>query len=202
MSDLISRQAAIEALDKIFPADPMRNDYTQGIACGAALAKTYVEQLPSAQPESYECACCEYRVGDLCCYAEVHDTESCEDAVSRQAVYNVLDKMPIRGFKKDGETIHGLISLSQVNSAIINLPSAQPEMNLDEWCTDCKEYDHERHCCPRWNRVIRQTLKDAQPEIIRCKDCAKREFCRTSTVWAVRPGDDWFCADAERREDG
>lgn len=48
----ISRQAAIDALDKIFPADPMRNDYTQGIACGAALATEYIEQLPSAQPDS------------------------------------------------------------------------------------------------------------------------------------------------------
>ena len=44
------------------------------------------------------------------------------------------------------------------------LPSAQPEQCYDEWCTDCKEYDHERHSCPRWNRVIRETLKDAQPE--------------------------------------
>ena len=49
--DTISRQMAIDVLCKIFPADPMRNDYTKGIACGAALAKTYVEQLPSAQPE-------------------------------------------------------------------------------------------------------------------------------------------------------
>lgn len=44
-------------------------------------------------------------------------------------------------------------------------------------------------------------IPSAQPEIIRCKDCAKREYCRTSTVWAVPPGDDWFCADAERREE-
>ena len=43
MDDLISRQAAIDAVDKIFPADPMRNDYTQGIACGAALATEYIE---------------------------------------------------------------------------------------------------------------------------------------------------------------
>lgn len=35
---------------------------------------------------------------------------------------------------------------------------------IDEWCTDCKEYDTDRHCCPRWNKVIRQTLADAQPE--------------------------------------
>lgn len=38
-------------------------------------------------------------------------------------------------------------------------------------------------------------------EIVRCKDCAKREICRTSNIWAVRPDDDWYCADAERRTD-
>ena len=41
---------------------------------------------------------------------------------------------------------------------------------------------------------------DAVP-VVRCKDCAKREYCRTSTVWAVVPSDDWFCADAERKEE-
>ena len=30
-----------------------------------------------------------------------------------------------------------------------------------EWCTDCKEYDHEKHCCPRFNKVIRHTLNDS-----------------------------------------
>jgi hypothetical protein len=51
MSDLIDRQAAIEVIDAVFPVDPMKSEYAQGIACGAALAKTYVEQLPSAQLE-------------------------------------------------------------------------------------------------------------------------------------------------------
>ena len=49
MEDLISRQAAIDVIDAVFPVDPMKSEYAQGIACGAALAKTYVEQLPSAQ---------------------------------------------------------------------------------------------------------------------------------------------------------
>lgn len=49
--DLISRKAAIDAIDAVFPVDPMKSEYAQGIALGAALAKTYVEQLPSAQPE-------------------------------------------------------------------------------------------------------------------------------------------------------
>ena len=51
VGDTISRQAAIDTIGKIFPADPMKNDYTQGITCGAALATEYIRQLPSAQPE-------------------------------------------------------------------------------------------------------------------------------------------------------
>lgn len=53
---------------------------------------------------------------------------------------------------------------------ILNLPSAQQEPEEFEWCTDCKEYDQERHCCPRWNRVIRETVeevrKNAEPRWI------------------------------------
>jgi len=59
MNDLIIRQAVIDAIDAVFPVDPMKSEYAQGIACGAALAKTYVEQLPSAQPESQWIPCSE-----------------------------------------------------------------------------------------------------------------------------------------------
>lgn len=58
--DTISRQAAIEVIDAVFPVDPMKSEYAQGIACGAALAKTYVKQLPSAQPEIIRCKDCRY----------------------------------------------------------------------------------------------------------------------------------------------
>lgn len=85
--------------------------------------------------------------------------------------------------------------------------NAQPELHYDEWCTDCKEYDQERHCCPRWNRVIRETLKDAQPKIIHCRDCKYGEqdeigrwYCRSL---GCQMGDDdgnGFCSDAERRK--
>ena len=49
-----------------------------------------------------------------------------------------------------------------------------------------------------------QAVREAMEltDVIRCKDCAKRKYCRTSTVWAVAPSDDWYCADAERRTDG
>lgn len=47
-----------------------------------------------------------------------------------------------------------------------------------------------------------RALPSEQSEIIRCKDCKKRVCCRTSSVWAVAPSDNWYCADAERRENG
>ena len=49
--DVISRQAAIEVIEAVLPVDPMKSEYAKGITCGAALAKTYVEQLPSTQTE-------------------------------------------------------------------------------------------------------------------------------------------------------
>lgn len=60
-------------------------------------------------------------------------------------------------------------------------PAEHPE--LHEWCTDCKEYDTEKHCCPRYNRVIREALTEAQKTgkwikhpkslwpIARCSEC-------------------------------
>lgn len=30
----------------------------------------------------------------------------------------------------------------------------------DEWCHDCKEYNQENHCCPRFNKVIRTAIKE------------------------------------------
>ena len=32
--------------------------------------------------------------------------------------------------------------------------------NPHNWCTDCNEYDHERHCCPRFRDVIFHTVNE------------------------------------------
>ena len=49
-----------------------------------------------------------------------------------------------------------------VNDLILKEPSAERDYKFDEWCTDCKEYDQEKHCCPRFNHVIRTTLQEVQ----------------------------------------
>ena len=69
------------------------------------------------------------------------------------------------GLNDEGKTAFGMaITALELFGNSEQFPSAQPEQHLDEWCVDCKEYDKEKHSCPRWNRVIRQTLLDAQPE--------------------------------------
>ena len=64
--------------------------------------------------------------------------------------------------------------LTEVRDKIKALPSAQSELHYDEWCTDCKEYDHERHCCPRWNKVIKQTVEDLKGADRKWIPCSER----------------------------
>jgi hypothetical protein len=52
--------------------------------------------------------------------------------------------------------------------------------NPDEWCHDCSEYDQEKHCCPRFNRVIRNTVEEMkQPKMGHWISCNERlpEIC-------------------------
>lgn len=57
------------------------------------------------------------------------------------------------------------------SKAIKKVPTAHPELN--EWCHECKEYDPEKGCCPRWGQVIRTALEDAKPEQ-RWVSCSER----------------------------
>lgn len=64
------------------------------------------------------------------------------------------------------------------------------------------EYESNRNNKDWVKRV--EVVIDNQPtsdviEVVRCKDCVKREICRTTTIWAVHPDNDWFCADGERK---
>jgi len=141
------------------------------------------------------------------------DTIYRQDAVSEIHKYfwEEIEKTP-HGTDEDGEdvytdmpTVNSLLAHNkQLSKRIKALSSAEPE--LDEWCYDCKEYDKEKHSCPRWNRVIRNALKDAQSEIIYCKNC---KF--TDGKKPISDGRYWcvlhscfmdFCSYAEMRTDG
>ena len=85
---------------------------------------------------------------------------------------------------------------------IKDAPTIEPEYSMDEWCKDCKEYDQERHCCPRFNRVIRTAIDDAQPEIVRCGDCKYYQtdkcYIHIERIWELKPDD--YCSQGERDE--
>lgn len=76
------------------------------------------------------------------------------DLISREELKEHKFPIPLIGDYQQGWN-------DAIDAIIDNAPTV--EQPTDEWCTDCKEYDHEKNCCPRFNKVIRETLKDAQP---------------------------------------
>jgi hypothetical protein len=103
------------------------------------------------------------------------------DCISRQAVLDIIhiffteevDKIPTKK-TEDGEVlvIHKCQPLFAMNKAICKrikaLPSVPAEQTHEEWCTDCKEYDKEQHCCHRYCKIIRQAvaeIKQAEPTV-------------------------------------
>ena len=69
------------------------------------------------------------------------------DCISRQAVLELIADYDL--------------SMGQVVKGIHDLPSVTPqEPKTFKWCTDCKEYDQEKHCCHRWSKNIRDTIEE------------------------------------------
>ena len=63
MNDLISRQAAIDALQKeINKGIPPFNDVCGSIRAGVRLARNIIEDLPSAEPERIHCKECKHYI--------------------------------------------------------------------------------------------------------------------------------------------
>lgn len=133
MDDLISRQAAVDAIEKMnIPEDMCVFEILSHI-------EVEIATLPTIQSQS--------TMGQL------NDGARSTDLIDRQQAIDAC-------MKYNG---HGSV-WACIMEDIKMLPPAQPEPHYDEWCDTCKEYDHERHCCPRWNHVIRTALQDAKPE--------------------------------------
>ena len=132
--------------------------------------------------------------------------------ISRQKALDALDKRFEEFIKRfgydayeraDEKTKLVCDGISEAEDVIMGLPSAQSESF--EWCTDCKEYDQEAHCCHRWSKLIKKTVEEMQ--IVRCIDCQHSEY---DSVYGDRychyngkaeVVDDYhFCSYAERRE--
>ena len=52
----------------------------------------------------------------------------------------------------------------EIIKAIKNGKALEQEPQSFKWCTDCKEYDQEKHCCHRYSKVIRDTVAEIGQE--------------------------------------
>lgn len=78
-----------------------------------------------------------------------------EDAISREdAIKTAIEAVD------DWDGGCNLSRADIIEKAIESLPSVQPQYKTSEWCHDCSEYNHDKHCCPRFNKVIRNTVEE------------------------------------------
>ena len=91
---------------------------------------------------------------------------SMNDLISRQAVLRCIKESREDidwGQSEDGDAfLHYSAALYRTIASEECLPPAQSEEF--EWCHDCKEYDQQAHCCHRWTKVIRNTVKELKTE--------------------------------------
>ncbi len=177
--DTISRNAAIDAFKKELSAKYNRREF----AIGFVGIKSILENLPSARPEK---------------------TQLSEEDATKDTTSDYIDRQAVRMSKKlyDEDLSDYERGWNDACDAIADgAPSAQPD--IDEWCTDCKEYDSERHCCPRYNRVIREAVEEAKKDRINCAHCKRYDRHGHRCKWWNHgvTTTDW-CSRAERREDG
>lgn len=57
-------------------------------------------------------------------------------------------------------TDKGLEVYPAVKKAVEALKEVEKHKESFEWCTDCKEYDKDNHCCHRWTKRIRDTVSE------------------------------------------
>lgn len=51
-------------------------------------------------------------------------------------------------------------SSKQFEAMTMAISALEQQMEDNEWCLDCKEYDKEQHCCHRFTKVIRQAVEE------------------------------------------
>lgn len=44
------------------------------------------------------------------------------------------------------------------------IKALEQEPKTFKWCTDCREYNQEKHCCYRYSKVIRNTVEEMKQE--------------------------------------
>lgn len=104
----------------------------------------------------------------------------------------------ILGYYHNNDTITTAVRL-----AIDALEEVEAHRDTFEWCNGCKEYDNERHCCPRWNKAIRETVEEnkAALKIVNCVECIHRNTDKCPADKDFVDSNPWFyCGNGEKDE--
>lgn len=207
VGDIINRQAAIDILNQY--ALSLNPDKDSKELWKVKSIKSFIEQLPSAQPERAmkDCRNCKHgnyndHWGTYFCYhsGDCNDWDKWEpsaqpeplvqksrtlvndlvkDTVSRQAAIEAIERAKtVRS--QDGEIYVAKLN-AEMNIQI--LPPAQPEI------VRC-------HKCIYWDRdTVRQNSNDA--------GWWNEAVCKrySDEIWTSWKDADWYCADAERKDD-
>lgn len=111
------------------------------------------------------------------------------ELISRAAVLDALER-----YKDDSAFASVVVDCMDI---IGQLPTVEP--GEDEWCQDCKEYDTEKHCCPRFNRVIRETVTEVRAEQKTGKWVNNRNGTYECSECGCRHGRSNFCPNCGAR---
>ena len=89
-----------------------------------------------------------------------------EDLIKRSDAIKAIDDLP-NAYDEWGDAY----DKAYIIETLEEVPAVEPWdlYDCDEWCRDCKEYDTEKHNCPRWNRVIRSTIEENK--VVNCCGC-------------------------------
>lgn len=89
------------------------------------------------------------------------------DCISRDAVKYYIQAHIHEIITESGtdKNAHTNAILRALLNGVNTMPSVTPqEPQTFKWCTDCKEYDQDKHCCHRWSKVIRDTVEEMKQE--------------------------------------
>ena len=171
--NVVSREAVLNGLANIAKAKAKSD--AQKALMGRVMF--FTEQLPSVTPQaSEEDIHREREQAYMLGYEDASKkfrTEPCEDAVSRQAVFDVINFEDEWLFDAKSYNADTKIAFSAIKSKISELPSVTPERPKGKWiedtqtgfkirCSECgaRNFGADRAYCPRCGRQMKEDSDD------------------------------------------
>ncbi len=114
----------------------------------------------------------EYKGARIDFHCRPLEQELCEDVISRKSIKQKLQEHhdffveAYAGFSNLPQNDKSRVDeITNCIAMVVNEPPViLQEPQSFKWCTDCREYDQEKHCCHRWSKVIRDTVEEMKQE--------------------------------------